>query len=317
MVTNERPSFPFVVGCGRSGTTLLRAMLDSHPNLAVPAETKFIARMGKARGRYELPGGFAVDEFVEDMYRMTDLDARWALPRATIHARLRETAPHDYPEAVRRVFATMAEARGKSRYGNKTPIHVMTMPLLARLFPESRFVHLIRDGRDVALSYFDTEFGPKTITEAALHWRRHVRTGRADGRRLGPARYVEIRYEDLIRDPEQVLRSLCDFLDLEFDALMLQYHERSADVIGGIKLPQYHQRVALPPTRRRDWQAEMKPADTAHFEVIAGSLLETLRYERAFPKTDLRIAARTIVSAVVDETRRGARGLIGRLVEVR
>ena len=308
--------FPFIVGCGRSGTTMLRAMLDSHPDIAVPAETKFIARMGASRHRYERTGGFAIEPFIEDMYRLTALEARWDLPRDVTSAALAAEPPQDYPDAVRRVFATMARRRGKPRYGNKTPIHVMTIPMLAELFPEARFVHLIRDGRDVAMSYMDTEFGPNSVIGGALHWKRHVRKGRVAGARLGSGRYYELRYEDLVDDPELELRSLCSFLDLEYQDSMLAYYTHAGDVLEGIKLPQYHSGLKLPPTRRmRDWRTAMGGQDVARFEAIAGSLLAELSYERAFPRLAPHVALAARWEASLEEGHRLA-GAVSRRLSV-
>ena len=302
--TSAQSCFPFIVGCGRSGTTLLRAMLDSHPELAVPAETKFIARMGAARRRYERPAGFDAERFVDDMFRRTALEERWELSRSDVTSALRKYPPDDYAQAVRRVFATMAEQRGKTRYGNKTPIHVMSMPLLAEIFPEARFVHLVRDGRDVALSYLETEFGPKTIVDGALHWRRHVGRGRATGRGLGPSRYHEVKYEDLVAAPESVLRLICTFLELPFHPHMLAYHERADEVIGGIKLPQYHQGLRRPPASLRNWKTEMDPLDVSRFEAVAGRLLSALGYERALKRIRLDASIRANATAALKASQR-------------
>ena len=309
--------FPFIVGCGRSGTTLLRAMLDSHPELAVPAETKFIARMGAARRRYERPSGFDAERFVADMFRRTALEERWELSRSDVTSVLRERPPADYADAVRRVFAAMAEQRGKTRYGNKTPIHVMTMPLLAEIFPEARFVHLIRDGRDVTLSYLETEFGPTTVVGGALHWRRHVSRGRATGRELGLSRYHEVKYEDLVAAPEAILRPICVFLGLPYDERMLTYHERAEELLGGVKLPQYHQGLRRPPDRHRSWKTEMDQSDVARFEAIAGRLLSALGYERALKRVPLDASIRANATAALTTSRRAAAATARRVATIR
>ena len=160
-------------------------------------------------------------------------------------------------------------------------MHVLYLRRLARLFPEARFVHIIRDGRDVVLSYQSVTWGPATATEAAVRWRENVRRGRRDGRRLGPDRYREIRYEELVADPEPLLRSLCEFLEFEWDGAML-HHQAAADaVIAATRFPAAHQRLLLPPTRGlRDWRRDMPERDVAAFEAIAGDLLHELGYGR-------------------------------------
>ena len=158
-------------------------------------------------------------------------------------------------------------------------MHVLHLRRLGRLFPEARFVHVVRDGRDVAVSYRSVAWGPTTVEDAAMRWRRSVLRGRRDGERLGPDRYREVRYEDLVTDPERVLRELCAFLDLEWDDGVLHHHERAAEVIAATRFPGAHSRLLLPPTpglatgagrwRRPTWRG---------FEAIAGGLLDELGY---------------------------------------
>ena len=279
----DPPPFPFFVGCGRSGTTLLRAMVDSHPEVSVPDEVAFIIRYHRPHRalQYGWPRRF-------DAAACTDLivdDAslrRWPVTETEARAALADPPPESFADTVRRLYALVAASQGKPRYADKTPSHVLYLPRLGRLFPEARFVHLIRDGRDVALSYRSVAWGPTTVPEAAVRWRRSVRRGRRDGQRLGPDRYREIRYEALVTDPERVLRDLCPFLEIDWDDAMLQYHERADAVIAATRFPDAHQRLLLPPQPGlRDWRTEMAAEDVDSFEAIAGELLDELGYGRA------------------------------------
>lgn len=263
-----------VVGRGRSGTTLLRAMLDSHPEVAVPDESPWVVRMAQA-----LPGAYDGAELA----RRLAADAsflRWQLPADEVARRVR--AAPDLAEAVRSLYRLYAEAQGKPRYADKTPSAVMHMERLAALLPETRFVHLIRDGRNVALSYLDAGFDTATMGQAALDWRRFVRRGRASGRALGSARYREVRYEELVADPEAVVRDLCPYLDLAYDPAMLRYFERAEEVVGDMPHPEARRHVYLPPTAGlRDWSTEMSSQQLGVFEVLAGDLLDELGYGRS------------------------------------
>lgn len=273
--------FPFFVGCGRSGTTLLRAIFDSHPAMSMPAETQFILSMGMRRRRYEGPDGIDIDRFLTDVYRFTDLHERWGLPREDVRSAWSPERPRNYPDAIRALFALQAGRSGKSRYGNKTPIHVLSLPQLARLFPEARFVHVLRDGRDVALSYLASDFGPDTVEGAALRWRHWTGRGVVAGRRLGPERYREITYEALVEDPERVAREVCEFVRLDFDGAMLRYADRADEILAGVTYPHHHQSLRLRPTKGlRDWRSQMSPDDVVRFEALAGGLLSELGYER-------------------------------------
>jgi hypothetical protein len=280
---SDHSPFPFVVACGRSGTTLLRAILDSHPEMAVPPETHFVVWMAGKIRRYERAGGLNTVGFLDDLERRRGLD-ELGLTRSEVEEALHKSQAATLADALRAVYALYAARTGKSRYANKTPIHVLGMGAIARLFPESVFVHVIRDGRDVALSYADQSFGPRTLEEAAVRWRRLVRRGRIEGRRLGPDRYLEIRYESLIEDPEETVKTLCDFVALSFEAAMLRYFDRAPEVLSRVPHPEAHPHLAKPPTKGlRDWRGEMSATDLRSFERLAGDLLEELGYERRHP----------------------------------
>jgi hypothetical protein len=271
------PTFPFLVGCGRSGTTLLRAMCDAHPELAVPPESHFIVRLAPRRSARARP--FDAVAFA-DRLAASERFRLWELDRNELVDTLCTPPAVDYADAVRRVFARWASERGKGRYADKTPVYVIHVRRLARLFPESVFVHLVRDGRDVACSFLELGWAD-TIEEAALHWQLRVRRGRRAGRALGPDRYLELRYEDLTRQPEVELRRLCASIDLTFSPAMLDHPARAADVIRTTGHPEYHQQVVMPPTPGlRDWRGELSDEDVARFELLAGPTLAALGYER-------------------------------------
>jgi hypothetical protein len=307
----SHPPFPFFVGCGRSGTSLLRAIFDSHPAMNVPRDTYFILNLAERRGRYEREGGFDVVSFVADLERQYDF-----IDIDDIRADLTARPPRAYPDAIRRIFEMSATREGKALYGNKSPVHVRGIGTLADLFPEGRFVHIIRDGRDVALSYMAVDFGPSTVEGGALRWKRHVTTGRETGARLGASRYHEVRYEQLIDDTEGAARELCAFIGMDFDERMLRYYERANDLYAGNQPPDHHRNLAKPPTKgMRNWRTEMSPVDVRTFEVIAGDLLSELGYERAYPQLTLdaklragaRLAAEQ-VRGVAQRVRRRAKG---------
>lgn len=145
-----KPCFPFIVGRGRFGTSLLRAMLDSHPEMAIPRESHFVVTLGLARERYQTTTGLNTDMLLQDLVGHYGFQ-RLGLSPHEVTTSFLALPPDSLVDAIRRVFAMYAQSQGKSRYGDKTPGYVMSMELLADLFPESRFIHVIRDGRDVSL----------------------------------------------------------------------------------------------------------------------------------------------------------------------
>ena len=306
---------PFIVGWGRSGTTLLRAMFCAHAEMAVPPESHFLVPMARRRNIYERHGALDARRFLDDLFGSFGWRMRvWSLGRDEMLRRLDRTPRATFADAMRAVYAAYAEAGGRRRYGDKTPIHVLHVDLLAAVFPEIRFIHIVRDGRDAALSYLDQSFGPDTIAEAAVRWQRAVRAGRRSGRRLGPGRYREVRYEDLLHDPEAHVRDLCAFVDLEFDRGMLDYHERADSLLERGYVAQVHPNLRLPPTRGlREWRRDMTTEQVRTFDVLAGGALREFGYPRAEsqPPLSARLEARR--RWLVFQAHRAARR-VGKLV---
>lgn len=247
-------------------------------------EARFVASCAHHLRRYRTKSSFDPSRLVSDLVGQPGL-RRLGLDPAELHELLAVPPADDYSDAVRRIFATYASRRDKDRYGDKMPGYVLHVALLARLFPEARFIHIIRDGRDVALSLTDLWFARQGVGEAALFWKRRVRAGRTAGRRLGPERYREVRYEDLIADPRPVVGALCEFADLAFEPGMLEFFHRGDEVVARTGKPELHQGLLLPPTTGlRDWRSQMGDDDVAMFEAVAGDLLSELGYERAVPE---------------------------------
>lgn len=278
--------FGFFVGTNGSGTTLHRAIFDSHPDLAIPGEAQFVAKMAGNRERYE-GEGFDSGRLIKDL-RKQDRFENWGLDFDDVEKVLAAPPVEDFPGAIRRLYQLYADQRGKSRYGDKTQANIHHLPLLAELFPESKFIHAVRDGRDVALAHTD---GTK-IEQVAVSWKRRVTAGREAGKALGPDRYIESRFEDLIEHTETSVRRICDFLDLTYDTQMLRYYERAGDIVATTAVPDRHKDIFLPPTKGlKDWRRDLSDDQVARFEALAGGLLSDMGYLRKFEK--IPMSART------------------------
>jgi hypothetical protein len=278
----REPPF-FIVGSARSGTTLLRLILNAHPEVAVPPESRFVTELWE--GHHDIGRApFLARLGAHPQFR------RWELPLDEVEARLPKGERIPYAQAIDATFRAYADRMGRSRWGDKTPRYVEALDVLASLFPTARFVHLIRDGRNVALSYADMPFGPKTVGKAARLWARRVRAGMDGGTSLGE-RYKELRYEDLVADTEGQLRSLCDFLDLPFDPAMLDYPEAAKDAALP-KAAKLNPHVKEKPKTTRTWQTTMPAAHVEIFESVAGDVLQRAGYERRFeaPRLSARLS---------------------------
>lgn len=282
--------FPVIVGVGRSGTTLLRLMLDSHPELAVPPETGFLVPAAQlaASGR-ATPG--ALLELIAGAETWPDFH----LSREALADALHELSPFDAASGVRAFYRLYAQRFHKPRWGDKTPMYCRHLEAIERLLPEASFIHLIRDGRDVALSVRYLWFSPgKTVGAIAADWRNRILAAREAGSRCRS--YLEVRYEELVREPRAVLRRIGDAIRLDFDPAMERYHVRAPERLGEHETRRAkdgrviitredrlrNQRRAcepLDPGRIGRWREAMSPAERQEFAAAAGALLAELGYE--------------------------------------
>jgi Sulfotransferase family len=248
-------------------------MLDRHSELSIPDESYFIPQLADRHG-----GRVDRDAFLDDLRRLPTL-GEWEVEFADVQARLPLNV--ELGEAIAAVYLAYAARFGKPRWGDKTPMYMQHLQTIERLYPDARYVHLVRDGRDAAVSFLQMPGGIVTRTWAhpadaagfACQWRSEVLAARALGRRAGE-RYLELRYEQLVTDPERELRRISTHAGLPFEPAML-------DHAGGVDVSAkpHQQSLSKPVTPGlRDWRTEMSADEIGAFEGVAGDLLAELGY---------------------------------------
>ena len=268
----------FILGAQRSGTTLFRLMLDSHSKIAIPFESFVLIDFASRINEYNnLQTTDDRQSLVNDLLSSKGI-SEWE-PR--VHSEdIDLTECNTYSNTLNQIFSAYARHRGKSLWGDKTPAYTINGNILNELFPYSRFINIIRDGRDVALSHIRQPWGPNDLVSALEHWRDVVTRSREMGRMLPQSRYMEILYEDLIDNPEDVLKKVTDFLELPFEQKMLDSHHNNVKS----KLPKrsygYHKNIGKPLDKNLayKWMETIRPADQALAFSIAGELFEELGY---------------------------------------
>jgi hypothetical protein len=284
---------PIIVGSPRSGTTLLRLMLDSHPEMAIPPETGFLPAAQKLEGK----GDELRERFFEMIVTFPASAPAWGdfqIRKEAFHARLEEIRPFSIADGFRLFYRMYAARFGKARWGDKTPLYCQHLPYLQDLLPEARFIHLVRDGRDAAVSLRERWFSPGfEIETQAHHWRDNVEAARRDG--PGCRHFLEVRFEDLVQAPEAVLRRICGFVDLDYHPDMLRFPERAPGRLeehrtryrpDGSVLVSHEERlrqqahVQNPPDASKIgiWRQALSEEEARRFEEIAGDLLAAYGY---------------------------------------
>jgi hypothetical protein len=270
-----RPAPFFIVGSERSGTTMLRLMLNRHSRLCVPPESHFVTRLYDRFPTPPPPARFLDALAADDRFR------EWRLPVSAI-ALPAEPAP-SWGALFDAVFRAYAASQGKARWGDKTPIYVSRIDALRAIFgPEIKVVQIVRDGRDVVASMRGMKWNRGTVWDNAVTWRADVEKARADGRAAGPAVYHEVVYERVIADPEAELRAVCRHLGEAYEPAMLEFFADAATAI-----PPHRQRWHANTTRPANdsavgrWRQDLSPAEVAAVEWAAGDLLASLGYPRS------------------------------------
>jgi hypothetical protein len=268
----------------------LHRLVDAHPFIAVTPEMHWITD-GFRDKRWLGPEGRVTAEQVAAMIANQKRFSQFRFEREEFEGLLDPDRPTPYLTFLNRLFALYGRKTGKRLVANKTPAYVRRIPTLHALWPEARFIHLVRDGRDVCLSVLDwyhadrtagryTTWSEDPVVTTALWWKRKVRLGRQGGRGLPGGLYDEIRYEDLVLHPEKECARLCRFLGVPYDGAMLRFHEGRMRTKPGLDA----KKAWLPVTPGlRDWREQMAPADVERFEAAAGDLLDELGYPRACP----------------------------------
>jgi hypothetical protein len=312
--TTERPVF--VVGSPRSGTTLLRYMLCSHPRLYLPPESNFIPRYFGRDPTVPMSHGEA-EAVLRGIASYRSFWRDWQGPRPGLEDLGLDESRILPATLVDALYRRYAEQNGAARWGDKTPNHAAHVQLLDTLFPTCQVIHIVRDARDVTASSLESYRGRRFFYMDAHYatrtWCRLVGTAMHQGRSLGPERYHQLRYEDLADDPVGEMRQVCAFLGEEYHPAMVtprgeaRRHHHSAGIHGQVRQP-------VTGARMGRWQQDLQEADQRLVQSVAAPLLLYLGYPLAdlgtpSPAERLRAIALRAKFAVVDAARRLVRAL--------
>ena len=262
----------FIIGMPRSGTKLLREILNQHESISIPrAETGFIPYFVRRRSRYgdlknkknfqELFAEFTQTNF---WHYMEGAEEIWRESKVYDHA-----GTHSMADTIEAIYRVHARFEGKQIWGDKTPDYIYHTPLLKSLYPNARFVHIIRDVRDFCLSTRNA--WNKSIYRAAQKWVNGIEKVRKD--RSSCTDYYEIKYEDLIGNPACETQKLCEWLGVRYDSSMIDLRN-TIENIGNAR-----NKVGILKHNHNKWMLELKKDEIRKIETISGRLLKELGYD--------------------------------------
>ncbi len=275
MQQSKNKSPIFIVGAGRSGTTLLRQILNCHPSLAIVPESHFIPWFYNKLDTYgnlsEKPNALSlINQIVS-----TDRFQKWSLQISNPNDFYEKYKPNSYKNILMALYQEYAVQHGKPRWGDKTPAYVDALDILLTIFPSAQIIHLVRDGRDVYLSHKKVTWGPKTAESTAMYWVNCLQNI-AINRSLNESNLLEVRYEDLVTEPESQLKRICAFLNEEFYTHLLNYQNYARNDVRHWK-SQYFNKKITPQIKK--YLIKMEDTKIRSFERIAAGFLKKYGYQ--------------------------------------
>jgi len=264
----------FIVGMPRSGTKLLRELLNNHSQIAItPNESHFIPDFYTRResyGNLQEPRHFSkfYHDFSQTVFFQRVTDGNNFVDEESWY---REVTVWTYAGVVETFYRLYARTQNKTIWGDKTPYYLVILPLLKSLFPDARFVHIVRDVRDYSLSL--KKGWNKNIYRSAQRWYDAVRKCRQNGISLSAGAYYEVRYEQLVDAPAQTLQGICKFLSVPYEETMTILR-RPADLRGG----DAQNRLDILRKNYGKWESSLSGRQIRRIESICGELLVELGY---------------------------------------
>ena len=270
----------FIIGSGRSGNTLLRSILSGNSDISIPPESY---RIPFAIKKFHIFNNRDWEDIVPQVLKEFE-DCKefytWEIDITDVQKRLEDIADskRTLSNIFDELFCTYAEKHspGSKIWGDKTPMNTLYLDWIGTVFPRSKFIHIIRDGRDVASSYLKME-RYDTILEAANRWINSIESAQSFGSKI-KENYIEIRYEELVTKPEEVIKYTCDFLDIDYDSKMLD-HTKQVKKLGDTD-KEHHSNLSKPISSDSvgKWRNNLSESDQESITKLLHKHLQRLGY---------------------------------------
>lgn len=257
-------------------------MLDSHPRIHIPRESHFIV---------DLLERFSPDDVLDETqiceaFQIVQKNKRWReweVNDSDIERLIQETQPRLLSDFLNILYEHISEKHGKERWADKTPRYVSEIENIAKIFPNAKFIHVIRDGRDVCLSLLNRGWHGRSLRMMAERWSRTVRAGRTSGSKLGSEKYLEVLYEQLVENTEPELKKICAFIREPYSPSMLEFF-RTAEGKVSSRESYAHEKLSRPPMSSdlSRWKREMSFIQLSTFEAVSANTLTVFNYPLHF-----------------------------------
>lgn len=287
----------FILGANRSGTTLLRLMLNAHPRIGIPEELTYFHSMYGEVPLHPWRAPSVTAERYEAIVRTYTTHAHSLHPELDPEAltqSILEAGPPNFREPYRQILSAWARHHGKARWGEKTPGNVFFVDVLHEMFPDAQFLHVVRDPRAGVASMQKVSFFAEDVVFNALVRRKYASSCAAFQEQIPPEQWMTIRYEDLVRTPESTLQAVLGFLGEDYTPQLLHYHQSADRYMRDDAADSFNRQATRPiSTASLDkWRSQLSDDEIAVVEAISREEMTRYGYvpQRTRPRWQSRVS---------------------------
>ena len=281
-------SFFFIIGRPRSGTTLLRTLMDAHPNVVIPQESPVILNLHKKYKNKIYWSGKQLDEFYNDL-KTQNIFGVWNVDKDKLHHDLLscegDNRFQDLIQVLYLNFNSIYKKDVPKIIGDKNPVYSYNFKSIFKIYPNAKYIHLVRDYRDqiVSMKRMDLEMSNPALVSYRwkLSWKQI-----AIIKTKFPKQFYTLKYEDLVQNFENELKAMCDFLGIPFSQEVIRFYEKTGNdhFLPEITLDRYHQSLFKPigSDKVNVWMSELKQSEIKIADWVVGRTAASAGYERSF-----------------------------------
>jgi len=266
----------FIIGAQRSGTTLLRLILNSHSKIAIPEEGTFLMPLLKDKYINYTFKGNELNKLIKYISLNPQFEL-WNKNFTDFFKEVKHKGKITLKEFISNLYNFYAKKEGKKYWGDKTPSFFRKIDVINKLFPEAKFIHIVRDGRDVFNSWRKMNPTKGNAPVIALDWKYKLKTIENSFQKIPIDRTLTIRYEDLLDNPKKTVANVCDFLEIHFEDGMLEFYKVSNKYIGKHYSPLIYSQITK--TNKYKWKKVLNRYEISSFTLIAKNCLRNFGYE--------------------------------------
>ena len=273
----------FVVGCQRSGTTLLRVMLNKHSKISIPEESHFVSNIVNNFKDVSYDYKLSLDDKnrLFDVILSVPRFLTWNIKQEQLKSIIFSEDNTTIPDVINSIFNFKTGNGDDVMWGDKTPEYTMCVDDIHKFFPSALFIHIVRDGRDVADSFKMRKWYGWSIFQRAKHWMNYTQAAIDFGNKINKDQFINIRYEDLVLETEKTLKKICDFLQISYEENMLTYMDDVEKNITDVeKESKVHKKLKRLPKKSDvyKWHGSWSKLSLFKFESVAYKNLNKFGY---------------------------------------